>query len=195
MEILDQCRHLDPQKYRKVYVCADSDTTSASHIYIQPPQQDDASSAPPLHRIPRARHVGQSYPSSLLSTLHSFRYCLSLIFCSHIDVLICNGPGTCVPLVAAVLLRRVLMNTTTTNHHTTIMFIESACRVETLSWTGRLLYPWADVFLVHWPTLHLRYPQSTLASSLVKNEPTATSTTAATVLLIIKREKSHSPPQ
>jgi len=33
------------------------------------------------------------------------------------------------------------------------MFIESWCRVEDLSKTGRLVYPIADVFLVQWPQL------------------------------------------
>ena len=33
------------------------------------------------------------------------------------------------------------------------IFIESWCRVENLSLTGRLLYPIADVFLVQWPQL------------------------------------------
>jgi beta-1,4-N-acetylglucosaminyltransferase len=33
------------------------------------------------------------------------------------------------------------------------IFIESWCRVEDLSKTGRLVYPIADVFLVQWPQL------------------------------------------
>jgi UDP-N-acetylglucosamine:LPS N-acetylglucosamine transferase len=33
------------------------------------------------------------------------------------------------------------------------IFIESWCRVENLSKTGRLVYPIADVFLVQWPQL------------------------------------------
>ncbi|MBN2387843.1 MAG: hypothetical protein JXB85_12565 [Anaerolineales bacterium] len=33
------------------------------------------------------------------------------------------------------------------------IFIESWCRVETLSLTARLVYPVADVFLVQWPQL------------------------------------------
>ncbi|MCL4294098.1 MAG: oligosaccharide biosynthesis protein Alg14-like protein [Anaerolineae bacterium] len=33
------------------------------------------------------------------------------------------------------------------------IFIESWCRVENLSKTGRLVYPVADVFLVQWPQL------------------------------------------
>lgn len=33
------------------------------------------------------------------------------------------------------------------------VFIESWCRVENLSKTGRLVYPVADIFLVQWPQL------------------------------------------
>ncbi|HEX9118100.1 MAG TPA: PssD/Cps14F family polysaccharide biosynthesis glycosyltransferase [Anaerolineae bacterium] len=37
------------------------------------------------------------------------------------------------------------------------IFVESVCRVETASQTGRVLYPLADVFLVQWPQLLARY--------------------------------------
>jgi UDP-N-acetylglucosamine:LPS N-acetylglucosamine transferase len=33
------------------------------------------------------------------------------------------------------------------------IFVESWCRIEDLSQTGKLLYPWADRFLVQWPEL------------------------------------------
>ena len=37
------------------------------------------------------------------------------------------------------------------------LFIESLCRVKAPSFTGRVLYPLSDVFLVQWPTLLSRY--------------------------------------
>lgn len=37
------------------------------------------------------------------------------------------------------------------------MFIDSICRVNTPSFTGRIVYPLADVFFVQWPTLLSRY--------------------------------------
>jgi UDP-N-acetylglucosamine:LPS N-acetylglucosamine transferase len=41
------------------------------------------------------------------------------------------------------------------------IFIESWCRVENLSLTGRLVYPVADVFWVQWPgLLHAARPKA-----------------------------------
>jgi len=38
-----------------------------------------------------------------------------------------------------------------------IIFIESICRVTTKSWTGRLVYPISDMFIVQWPSLLDKY--------------------------------------
>ncbi|MCE5257583.1 MAG: capsular biosynthesis protein [Chloroflexi bacterium] len=37
------------------------------------------------------------------------------------------------------------------------MYIESVCRVNTPSFTGRVVYPLSDVFLVQWPELLARF--------------------------------------
>jgi beta-1,4-N-acetylglucosaminyltransferase len=49
------------------------------------------------------------------------------------------------------------------------VFVESFCRVETLSATGMLLYylPLADAFLVQWPQLKVKYPQADYIGRLV----------------------------
>ena len=43
-----------------------------------------------------------------------------------------------------------------------VLFVESACRVETLSATGRACYTLglADAVLVQWPQLRERYPRA-----------------------------------
>lgn len=76
--------------------------------------------------------------------------------------MLCNGPGTCVPpCVAAVLLglfgvKKVL-----------IVFVESVCRVQTLSLTGRILYWLSDYFFVQWPPLRDKYPRSIFLGRIV----------------------------
>lgn len=151
-ELLQQCFHL---KYDCVYCIADSDTTT---------QVKD-----PL-RIPRARHVGQSYLSSILSTLYATVYAVHLILRVRPDVLIANGPGTCVPLYISAMLWRVLGL-----HYTRLVYLESYCRVQTLSLTGRVLYPFVDIFGVHWKHLQHLYPQSILLSSIIVNTGKKTS--------------------
>jgi UDP-N-acetylglucosamine:LPS N-acetylglucosamine transferase len=47
------------------------------------------------------------------------------------------------------------------------VFVESLCRVKTLSLTGRILYPWADLFAVHWPDLRTKYPDTVVLESFI----------------------------
>ena len=70
-------------------------------------------------------------------------------------MVLCNGPGTCVPVCAAAYVPRVLGL-----HAVQVVYVESVCRVETLSLSARLLYPFADQLYVQWPGLLGRYPRA-----------------------------------
>jgi beta-1,4-N-acetylglucosaminyltransferase len=97
--------------------------------------------------IPRAREVGQSYFTSFFSTVVSFCAALRLLS-RRPDLLLVNGPGVCFPVVLGFFIGNVLGLTTCS-----IVFIESFCRVTSLSLTGRLIYPLCDIFYVCWPEL------------------------------------------
>jgi len=43
---------------------------------------------------------------------------------------------------------------------TDIVYVESVCRVTSMSMSGRLLYPFADLFYVQWPQLLQNYPKA-----------------------------------
>eukprot|EP00397_Hematodinium_sp_SG-2012_P066655 GEMP01100646.1.p1 GENE.GEMP01100646.1~~GEMP01100646.1.p1 ORF type:complete len:161 (+),score=39.07 GEMP01100646.1:28-510(+) len=79
--------------YALEYVLSDTDTTSA--VKLEP--------GAVVHRIPRSREVGQSWSSTVLSTLKAFWWCLWLHRRRRPGLLLCNGPGTCVPLIFAAL--------------------------------------------------------------------------------------------
>lgn len=102
-------------------------------------------------RIPRSREVGQSYVSAIAPTLRAVAASFAVVRRLKPDVLLCNGPGTCLPiaLAAAVLRCAGIVRTR-------IIFVESVCRVTSLSLTGRLLYPIADEVQVQWPELQQR---------------------------------------
>eukprot|EP00871_Galdieria_phlegrea_P000011 jgi/Galph1/100/GphlegSOOS_G4780.1 len=110
--------------------------------------------------LPRAREVGQSYFSSLFTTLFSLMVaCKKFLFSSYVpDVVLCNGPGTCVPVVIIIFIRNVIFSLPLKNKTSRIIFIESVARVRTLSLSGRLLYPFVHRFLVQWPDIRERYP-------------------------------------
>lgn len=65
---------------------------------------------------------------------------------------LCNGPGTCVPLCVAGLLLGILGM-----KKVLIVYVESICRVQTLSLTGKILYPVSDYFFVQWASLRDKY--------------------------------------
>jgi beta-1,4-N-acetylglucosaminyltransferase len=119
----------------------------------------------PVYDIPRSREVGQSYFSSVFTTIRAFGASVALVYRLAPDLILCNGPGTCLPIcLVAFLFRLVRLQ------HATIVFVESFCRVQSLSLTGKILYyTIADVFLVHWTSLHTKFPHSVLTSAIVQN--------------------------
>ena len=128
-------------------VTAATDTTSRAKAERELPREALATAR--WAEIPRAREVGQSFGSSVPSTLHALWACVLLIWTASPDLVLVNGPGTCVPV--AVLARL---------SGSRVIFVESWCRVESLSLTGRIMYWVAHRFVVHWPELARRYPRA-----------------------------------
>ena len=80
------------------------------------------------------------------------------------DILVCNGPGVCVPTVLGV----VLMNTLPIpflSQRCPIVFIESICRTKKLSLTGRLMRSMSTYFFVHYEKLLQQNPKAMWLSS------------------------------
>ncbi|XP_072854074.2 UDP-N-acetylglucosamine transferase subunit ALG14 isoform X2 [Pogona vitticeps] len=77
-------------------------------------------------------------------------------------LVLCNGPGTCVPICISALLLRMLGL-----KRVTIVYVESICRVENLSLSGKILYYFSDYFIVQWPALKEKYPKSLYLGRIV----------------------------
>lgn len=109
----------------------------------------------------RSRQVGQSYVSSVFTTLWATVDALRVYASLQPDVVLCNGPGTCVPICFVAKLNPL--------KRTVVVFVESFCRTETLSLTGMILYHGrlTDKFLVQWRSLQSKYPRSEHAGLLV----------------------------
>ncbi|KAG8468085.1 hypothetical protein KFE25_007137 [Diacronema lutheri] len=105
--------------------------------------------------IPRSREVGQSYLSSVLTTLRALVGTIATVSASRADLVLCNGPGTCLPVC---LVARAL--TLVTLRPTVIVYVESMARVRSLSLTGRIVWKLgiADAFFVQWECLAARHP-------------------------------------
>ncbi|GAA6099575.1 UDP-N-acetylglucosamine transferase subunit ALG14 homolog [Tachysurus ichikawai] len=75
---------------------------------------------------------------------------------------LCNGPGTCIPLCTAGLLSGILGF-----KRVLLVYVESICRVESLSLSGKILYHFADYFFVQWKPLKAKYPKSIYIGRIV----------------------------
>lgn len=149
------------------YVIADTDKMSANKINSF--EQNRADRDPGtmhreyvIHRIPRSREVQQSWLSTVLTTLHSMWLSFPLIHQVKPDLVLCNGPGTCVPICVSALLLGILGI-----KKVIIVYVESICRVETLSLSGKILIHLSDYFIVQWPTLKEKYPKSVYLGRIV----------------------------
>lgn len=163
-EILRLMECLSPAYTPRHYVIADSDRMSQEKIYAFETAKRHSNSEPQftISQIPRSREVHQSWNSTVISTVNALRYSFPLVFRLRPDMVLCNGPGTCVPLCVAGLLLGILGM-----KKVLIVYVESICRVQTLSLTGKILYPISDYFFVQWSTLRDKYPKSLFLGRIV----------------------------
>ncbi|XP_050679252.1 UDP-N-acetylglucosamine transferase subunit ALG14 homolog [Leptidea sinapis] len=145
-ELLKIVAQMNFNKYSpRLYMMADSDNNSETKIIFTEKDTKDYQ----ICKIPKSRNVHQPYMTSIFSTLHAILYCVLPIFRFKPDVIICNGPGTCIPICFVVFLMRCFCIL-----DCRIVFIESLCRVRTLSLSGKILQFIADIFVVQWPQLN-----------------------------------------
>ncbi|KAL9244388.1 hypothetical protein vseg_018168 [Gypsophila vaccaria] len=115
-------------------------------------------------QIYRSREVGQSYITSVFTILIATLHAMWLMIKIRPQVIICNGPGTCIPLCAITFVFKVLGI-----RWSTVFYVESIARVKRLSLSGLLLYKlkMADQLYVQWPQLQRMYPRSVYVGCLM----------------------------
>lgn len=105
--------------------------------------------------LPRAREVGESWLSSVYSSLRTLLAALALVWRTKPDVVLTNGPGTSAIVAAIAFTFRALLPRRASSR---VIYVESFARVESLSLSGKLVYAFADRFLVQWQQLRERWP-------------------------------------
>ncbi len=169
LKIVEQlnCRRFSP----RIYIMANTDTNSFTKITaveealrrklktggenegmekaaVRDASADPEEEAYKICYIPRSREVHQGYATSMVSTLIATVYAMGVVAKHRPELILCNGPGTCVPICIAGFLARVLYLS-----NSSIIFVESFCRVKTYSLTGKILKYLADMVIVQWPEL------------------------------------------
>lgn len=107
--------------------------------------------------LPRAREVGQSWASSIWTSLKTSVSAAKLLWDVRPHVVLTNGPGTSAIVGAIAFGLRTLRPK---RQACQIVYVESFARVESLSMSGRLMYLFADRFVVQWSRLQVQWPLS-----------------------------------
>lgn len=149
-EMMNLLSAIDKQRYcPRHYVIADSDALSVEKVKHFEEPTTSRNNNYVWTQIFRSRNVHQSYISAVFTTALAFLRCIPLVYKSRPDVILCNGPGTCVPVVLSAFLLRVFF----INTDCKIVFVESFCRTETLSLSGKILKYFTNLFIIQWPAL------------------------------------------
>ena len=164
-EMFYALRTLEWSDFQPSYVVADTDAGSARKAAAF---EAGYGRGADLRAVPRAREVGQSYATSAFTTLWAFWRSLSVVWAIHPAVIVCNGPGTCIPIAFAGLLYRALGL-----QAAKVVYSESFTCIAHLSLSGKILYPLADAFAVEWPQLRARYPRAVWAGRRAGDAPGA----------------------
>ncbi|KAJ6852422.1 UDP-N-acetylglucosamine transferase subunit ALG14-like protein [Iris pallida] len=156
----------------RFYVAAATDNMSLQKAQVLEEAlvpQDETNSNKKLEvakfmQIYRSREVGQSYITSIWTTLIAVMHALWLTIKIRPQVIICNGPGTCIPLCVAAFVFKIAGL-----RWSSIFYVESIARVRKLSLSGLLLYKlrMADQFYVQWPKLQRKYPRAQYVGCLM----------------------------
>jgi len=148
-EMLKLIANLDRDVFTpRIYYVAKTDDFSVTKLKDFEKERTDYR----IKRIPRAREVGQSYLSSIFSFIGATIECFGHALDDMVDVLLVNGPGTCLPVFFCHYI---------THGWVQLIYVESICRVQTLSLTCRILKRFSSVTLVQWPELAENYKGTT----------------------------------
>lgn len=201
-ELLQLVSALPTERYcRRIYLVSSGDRFSLEKANDLERRLSTSTASPDnpqqskVIRIPRARKVHQSFLTTPFSLARSIAFCIDHVALRPIlgrvlgssdvearsdgilaDVILMNGPGTCVPIVAAVYLLRVsahkcqslvqnclISNVTDADASLSallqilglrspkLIYIESFARVKSFSLTAKLIRPFVDRFVLQWP--------------------------------------------
>jgi len=145
-EMLTVVKSMDRRMYSpRIYVMAKSDALSRKKVE----EVEGARGDFVIEALYRIREVGQSWTSTFLHSAPIACLQSEAVVRRHAPALIlCNGPGICVPVCLFGRLYKILFGLTCS-----LVYIESICRVKKLSLTGKILRTFADHFFVQWPEL------------------------------------------
>ena len=153
-EMLSLLRNLNIKKYSPmIFVASNTDKFSEKRLHSWQRKYRSDENPYKVRYISRSREVNQPFFTTIFTTLKSLFECMSLIYETMPDVILCDGPGTCLPPCYICFLFNFFGL-----RNTKIIFVESFARVNSLSLTGKLVLFVANRFIVQWKeTLDVKF--------------------------------------
>ncbi|KAF8323140.1 glycosyltransferase family 1 protein [Clavulina sp. PMI_390] len=147
---------LDFSRYTpRTYIVSEGDILSAEKATALERSHNSSNDSFRIITLPRARRVHQSFIStpptflkSLVVSFNELTFKPALKGRPFAEVVILNGPGTCVAVCLAAYLSRILGLPAPR-----IIYVESFARVKSLSLSAKLLQPVVNKFIVQWPNI------------------------------------------
>lgn len=150
-EMIRLLSELQLKQFNLTWLVSEGDTTSI--VKAQDMERKQGIEKVEYILLARARKVGEPFVLSIISSLRSLVQTASVLGKSQTpDILLINGPGTCVPVAYVLFLLRFLGI-----GNTRIIYIESLARVNGLSLSGKFVFPISDRFIVQWRPLAEKY--------------------------------------
>ncbi len=108
-----------------------------------------------IYTLPNPRVFNENIFLKIIKTIYGFFKSINILIKSKPYAILSAGPGLTISLFyAAKLLGKKLI------------FLESWCRVNTKSVSGRFCYPISDLFFIQWKDLKKLYPKAIYAGRL-----------------------------
>ncbi|KAF5204276.1 Udp-n-acetylglucosamine transferase subunit alg14 [Thalictrum thalictroides] len=170
-EMLNLVSILQKQRFTpRIYIAASTDNMSLQKAHVlesslvNQKDVEEVLKTSQFMQIYRSREVGQSYLTSVGTTLIAMAHALWIMIKIRPQVILCNGPGTCILLCIIAFLFKIVGI-----RWSSICYIESIARVRRLSLSGLLLYKLhiADQIFVQWPQLQQKHPRTYYVGCLV----------------------------
>ena len=152
-EILLMIKNLDFNKFSDCYfVSAHNDKNSENKAKESLDLNKFQNTKFYFLKIYRARNVGQSFKSSIPTTIYALFQSFFILIKYRPNMVVTNGPGVAFPIVFIGYFLRILMILCEFK----IMFIESYCRTKSISLCGKIVEPLCDRFIVLWKDLQTK---------------------------------------
>ena len=152
-EILLMIKKLDFNKFSSCYFVSSHNDKNSENKAKESIQMDKYKNTKFYFlKIYRARNVGQSFISSIPTTLYALLQSCFILIKNRPNMVVTNGPGVAFPILFIGYILRILFILSEFK----IMFIESYCRTKSISLCGKIVEPLCDRFIVLWKNLETK---------------------------------------